>query len=270
MSSHPLDLATTLEPLGEGRFRGATHPAYWNMAGPFGGATAALMMQAVLAHPARRGRPVAQTVNFCAAVAEGGFEIVVTLVRDGRSTQHWNAEMRQGEAVVTTASFVTGAGRDTWAHAPASPPQVPPPGEVEAIPTAGRMPWFDRYEFRVMSGRTVFDLDPPGDLAPADTKVWVRDLPERPLDYVSLSALADTFLVRILLVRGYMAPVATVSLTTYFLADEATLAAQGARPLLGIADAHAFRHGFADQSAELWSDDGTLLAVSHQVTWFKA
>ncbi|WP_304190256.1 acyl-CoA thioesterase II [Phenylobacterium aquaticum] len=269
MSPHPLDLATALEPLGEGRFRGWTHAAYWNMAGPFGGATAALMMQAVLAHPERRGRPVAQTVNFCAAVAKGEFEITVELVRDGRSTQHWNAVMRQGEVVVTTASFVTGAERDTWAHAPKSPPKVPPAAEVAPIPTAGRMPWFDRYEFRVMSGRTVFDLDPPGELAPADTLVWMRDLPERPLDYVALSALADTFLVRILLVRGHMAPVATVSLTTYFLANEATLAAQGSRPLLGLADARAFRHGFADQSAELWGDDGVLLAVSHQVTWFK-
>jgi hypothetical protein len=60
-----------------------------------------------------------------------------------------------------------------------------------------------------------------------------------------------------------------VSLTTYFMADEATLARQGARPVLGVSDVRAFRHGFNDQSAEIWSDDGQLLAVSHQVVWFK-
>ena len=36
-----------------------------------------------------------------------------------------------------------------------------------------------------------------------------------------------------------------------------------------VADARVFRHGFNDQSAEIWSDDGVLLAVSHQVVWFK-
>ncbi len=68
---HSLDAAVALEPVGPGRFRGATTPEYWNMAGPFGGTTAAIMLKAVLDHPQRRGRPVAQTVNFCAAMAEG-------------------------------------------------------------------------------------------------------------------------------------------------------------------------------------------------------
>ena len=266
---HPLDEATALEPIGEGRFKGRTHPAYWNMAGPFGGATAALLMRAVLEHPARRGRPVAQTVNFCAAIGEGEFEIVVTPTRDGKSTQHWNVEMVQNGQVVTTGSLVTGAERDTWAHQPATPPSFPPVGEVARAPTAGRMPWFDRYEFRMVEGRMPFDPPPEGGLGPAVSKLWLRDSPERPLDYVSLAALADTFLVRILLVRGTFAPVATVSLSTYFMADAATLAAQGDRHLLALADARAFRNGFADQSAELWTDDGVLLAASHQVTWYK-
>ncbi|CAN7467824.1 thioesterase family protein [Phenylobacterium sp. LjRoot164] len=65
-------------------------------------------------------------------------------------------------------------------------------------------------------------------------------------------------------------PVATVSRSTYFMADEAALVRQGARPVLGVADARVFRHGFNDQSAEIWSDDGVLLAVSHQVVWFKS
>lgn len=269
MTAHPFDEATTLEALGDGVFRGRTHPAYWNMAGPFGGATAALMLKAVMDHPTRRGRPVAQTVNFCAAIGEGEFEIRAVPVRDGKSTQHWSVEMVQNGQVVTTATAVTGAERDTWAHQSAAAPSFPPAGEVTEVDTAGRMPWFGRYEFRMVEGRTPFDPPPESGLGSAASKLWLRDSPPRPLDYVSLAALADTFLVRILLVRGTFAPVATVSLSTYFLADSEALAAQGDRRMLALADARAFRHGFADQSAELWSDDGTLLAVSHQVTWFK-
>lgn len=270
MSAHALDAALELKPLGEGRFSGRTTPQYWNMGGPFGGITAALLLRAVLDHPERRGRPVAQTVNFCAAVGEGAFEIEVRLVRDGRSTQHWQVQMvQEGRGGVTTGSVVTGAERQTWNHTPAAPPKAPPPGEVAVMPTAGRNAWLAQYEFRTIEGRDVFDLEPPGEVASAASKLWVRDLPERPLDYAALAGLADTFIVRILLVRGYFTPVATVSMTTYFLADEADLARQGTRPLLGLADAHTFRDGFADQSAELWGDDGTLLAVSHQVTWYR-
>jgi len=38
----------------------------------------------------------------------------------------------------------------------------------------------------------------------------------------------------------------------------------------GPANARVFKHGFNDQSAELWSDHGNLLAISHQLVGFKS
>ena len=268
-AAHPLDTAVSLEPIGEGLFRGATSAAYWNMAGPFGGTTAAIMLKAVLEHPQRRGRPIAQTVNFCAAIAEGGFEVAVRLVRDGRSTQHWQVEMLQGGVVVTTSSAVTGAERDTWAHQTSAPPKVAAAGQTPVLDTSDRGGWRARYEFRYALGQP-FTTGASAE-APAEglAHVWVRDEPPRPLDFVSLAALSDTTVVKIAQVRGDVPPVATVSLSTYFMADEAALARQGGRSLLCVSDVRTFRHGFNDQSAELWSDDGQLLAVSHQVVWFK-
>lgn len=268
--SHPFDEAVALKALGEGRYAGATSPAYWNMAGPFGGVTAAVLLRAVLEEPARRGRPLAQTVNFCAAIAQGAFEIAVRLVRDGRSTQHWNVELTQGEVVAATASIVTGPSRETWSHLPASPPSMTPAADLPPMPTEGRPGWLGRYEMRFERGAAQ-----PGDARPdapasAESRLWIRDVPARPLDYPALAALADAFVVRILQVRGDVPPVATVTLSTYFTADEAEMAAQADRPLIGVAGARIFRHGFNDQSAELWSDAGALLAVSHQLVWFKA
>ncbi len=269
MSLHVFDEATVLTALAEGRFQGHTHKAYWNMAGPFGGMTAAVMLKAVISHPQCRGRPVSQTVNFCAAVAEGAFEVVVTLVRDGRSTQHWQVEMVQDGAVVSTSSAVTGPERETWNHLIASPPQVPPADQIPVFDTSGRMGWMGAYQFRFHCGppATGASREAPGS---GLTQVWARDWPERALDYPALASLADTFVVKILQVRGDVPPVATVSLSTYFLGDEAALARQSSRPLLASSDVRAFQHGFSDQSSELWSDDGTLLAVSHQVVWFKS
>jgi hypothetical protein len=53
---HPLDEATTLagaaaDPVRRGR----THDAYWTFIGPFGGASAATALRAVLEHPLREG-----------------------------------------------------------------------------------------------------------------------------------------------------------------------------------------------------------------------
>ena len=55
---HPFDAAIALEQLAPGRFAGKTSPVYANMAGPFGGVTAATFLNAVLLHPDKAGDPV--------------------------------------------------------------------------------------------------------------------------------------------------------------------------------------------------------------------
>lgn len=270
MAEHPLDEALSLEAIGDGRFAGRTTPPYWNMAGPFGGITGALMLRAVLAHPQAQGRPVALTVNFCGAVAEGAFEITARLVRGGKSTQHWQVEMTQeGRGVATTASVVMGVERETWSHAQARPPEIPAPESLPLMNVEFRSAWLKQYEMRFAVGAPEFGPREGDAVRSGLSRLWVRDQPPRPLDYSALAALSDSFLIRILHVRGDVPPVATATLSTYFLADPAEVARQGDRPLLGVADTKAFRHGFHDQAAELWSDDGVLLAVSNQMVWFK-
>ena len=68
---HPFDIATDLEPTGDGDWLARTSDAYWNMIGPFGGLIAALMFKSACVHPDREGEPIALTVNFCAAIAKG-------------------------------------------------------------------------------------------------------------------------------------------------------------------------------------------------------
>ena len=49
------------------------------------------------------GRPLSQTTNFCAAIADAPFEIEVHLERDGRSTQHWRMTLDAVPASGTVA-----------------------------------------------------------------------------------------------------------------------------------------------------------------------
>lgn len=266
---HPIDQAVALEPASDGSVRGHTLDAYANMVGPFGGTTAATMLEAVLQHPERVGDPLSLTVNFAGPVAEGEFEIEARPVRTNRSSQHWSLEMRQGEEVATTATAVTGSRRETWSDTEAKLPSVPAPEEVEPSNDFRGVKWIQNYDIRFVEGAM-----PSGDeeAGPEDstTTMWVRDVPDRPLDYLSLTALCDTFYPRSFLRVGRAIPAGTVTLSIYFLATAEEIAAQGTDFLLGSDHAHRFHGNYHDASARLWGRDGTLLAMSHQMTYFKA
>ena len=47
------------------------------------------MLRALTEHPQPAGDPVAPTVNFCAPIAEGDFDLDVRLIKPNRSSQHW-------------------------------------------------------------------------------------------------------------------------------------------------------------------------------------
>ncbi len=265
---HPFDAAVALEPLGEGRWRGAPHPAWANMVGPFGGITAATLLAAVLRHPARLGEPVSLTVNYAGALADAPFEIDARPVRTGRSVQHWTVEQRQGGEVASTATAVLATRRDTWEAVELAMPAVPPADAVPPTPRFSKVEWPKRYEMRFHAGPWP-DLRLDAELPDSLSTVWVRDEPPRPLDVLSLAALCDVFYPRTFRRRQRFVPAGTVTLTIHFHADAAELAAQGTRPVLGVARGLRFHRGFFDQRAEAWSDGGVLLASSMQSVWFR-
>lgn len=270
-SEHSLDLATRLDRSASDRLAGTTSDAYWNFAGPFGGYIAALFMRAVMDDPRRLGPPVAETVNYCAPLAKGHFEIAVRLQRSGKATQHWSLELHQAGIVAATASIVCANRRDTFAHTVTTMPDVPPPEAVAVAPAPERLPWLGAYEFRFIEGGPRFGepARDAGDLASPVTRLWLRDRPDRALDYVALASLADCFILRLVQMRGTLPPMSTVSMTTYFHATPDEIERQGSAPLLGVATAQRFHANFHDQSMELWSRDGRLLANGMQTVWYR-
>ena len=59
-------------------------------------------------------------------------------------------------------------------------------------------------------------------------------------------------------------------MTVHFHAAAAELAAEPATQVLGVADARVFHRSYGDQTGELWSPAGRLLATTTQVFYFKA
>lgn len=267
-SAHPLDLATFLEPIRDGRYRGSTSPDYANMVGPFGGTIAAVLLHAPSIAPERSGDPTALTVNFCGPIADGAFEIATRAVRTNRTNQHWSMELSQGGEIAATATAVFAKRRPTWRHTEARFPEVPAPATLERATNAWRPPWTRRYDMRFVRGA----LPPLADGLPGAepvTWLWLADEPPRPLDFTSLAAICDAFFPRIFLRRPQWTPAGTVSLTIYFHADASQLVRQADRPVLGMAWASHFGNGIFDEHVEVWSDDRELLASAHQVVYFK-
>ena len=266
---HLFDDATQVT-AGDSRWQGKTSEDYWAFVGPFGGCTAATILRALMDHPQRSGDPLSLTVNFCAPVAQGAFDLDVRLVKANRSTQHWCVEMTQGGGeVATLATAVFAERRPSWSHAqapfPSSKPyeQTLPYGKVAA-------PWVKQYDFRFVEGEPSFYGSPVSSPLDAFSKQWIGDRVPRKIDMLSLMSMSDAFFGRVFLARKELIPFGTVSITTYFHTASEELAAEDITHLLAVADARIFHRSYGDQHGELWSPSGRLLATTTQIAYFKA
>ena len=265
LSPHPFDTAITLTAEAPDRWLGRTSEEYWNMVSPYGGVTAAVMMQAMLDHPERRGSPLSFTINYIAPIDAGEYVIETELVRANRSSQHWTIRLLQGDPARVLAQVIAicALRRETWSHVEAVRPEVPPADACDVAPPRKATGFLQRYEFRLVRGKP-FAVNED-----SLSHVWVSDNPPRPLDFASLTALCDSFLPRIFLLRTEFVPIGTVSINIYFHAGEEVLARNGAAPLLAVAQAQAFSDGHFDHHGHVWSTDGELLATTQQLVWYK-
>lgn len=270
-NAHPFDRATRTT-LIDGRLRGIASEDYWAFVGPFGGATGATLLRAMQEHPDRAGDPLTVTVNFCAPLALEEFDVHVRLLRANRSSQHWMAELTQGDnGVVAFATAVFATRRESWSHQLTPMPIAPPPDRIAPLPNAGIANWTQQYQFRFVDGTPDYNGETRREKpASAFSRMWLSDTTPRAVDFLSLLSMSDTFFARIFHVLGVIVPIGTVSLTTAFHADAADLATENTTTVLGVADANIFHKNYSDQTGQLWSPNGRLLATTTQTCYFKA
>ena len=267
-ASHLFDDATRVT-AGDSRWRGQTSDDYWAFVGPFGGATAATILRALIDHPQRNGDPLALTVNFCAPIAQGAFDLDVRLVKASRSTQHWSVELSQdGAEVATFATAIFAERRASWSHQQAPFPKAKPFEQILPYPKVAAS-WVKQYDLRFVAGDPDSSGAAQGAPANAFSKLWIGDRIPRKIDMLSLMAMSDAFFGRVFHARRELVPFGTVSLTTYFHADAADLEAENATRVLGVADARIFHKSYSDMHGELWSPSGRLLATTTQMAYFK-
>jgi acyl-CoA thioesterase len=263
---HLFDQAVELVTTSPYTYQGHIPQTYANMVGPFGGIIAAVILNGVLNHKERKGDPVSLTVNFAGPIIDAPFMLTVRLMRTNRSNQHWIVELTQGSQVAALATAVLATRQDTWMMPEARAPAAPRPEEVEPWSAPSEPKWIQRYDFRFITGALTLSGQPARN---SDSLLWVRDEPERPLDFLSLAAISDVFFPRVFIRRQKLGISSTVSITTYFHADTSSLARQASRPILAAARGQRFYRGYFNQVAEIWSDERELLASSVQMVYFK-
>jgi acyl-CoA thioesterase len=262
---HPFDQAIALEAIADDALRGHISELYWNFVSPYGGVTAAVLLNSMLLSAERIGDPLTLTVNFAGPIRAGAFTVARRVLRATRTTQHWAVQLTQGEdpQPLTSAVSVFAARRPTWNLTEAAPPDVGPADDSGQATPFPKLRWPAMYQMRYVRGRAM--RENPDSL----TYSWIRDAQPRVLDYASLTAMCDAFFPRIFLRRPQLVPIGTVSLNIYFHADAQTLAEQGTDALLAVARANVFSQGYFDQEGQIWGRGGRLLATTHQVVWYK-
>lgn len=270
---HAFDKAVHLSQEAPGRYAGAVGRDYWNMVGPYGGITAALMLNGVLRHPARLGQPVTLTVNYAAPVLDRPFQLTADPVRSNRQTQHWMLALRQdddqGQAtIVATATAITATPRPSRLDSELPLPAAPAPETLAPMGVLPAYAWSWHYDVRYAHGAPPARWDGV-ESADSLSRMWMRDSPARALDHLSLTALCDLFYPRIWRRRGLHLPAGTISMTVYLHADAQALLSVDTDFVLGQAQTQAQAGGFFNQAAHLWSRQGRILASSQQLVYYK-
>jgi acyl-CoA thioesterase len=245
-------------------FEGRTDQTYWNLIGPYGGWIATIMLKAVL-HDVDNGfEPVAITVDFMKAPAEGAIVIRRWCDRAGRTTAFWRVVLETPDGKLCARAQITLAPhRETLDFSGYKMPEVPDASSIERFDSR-ILPvrWAHLYEIRIVKGQMGAKNTDTHSL------VWVRDSDGRPLDHLSMTAIADSPFPRLFLATGSPSNISTISMTTYLHANSAELEAIGNDPILVDANCERAGGGFYDQHSKFYSSRGQVIATSQQMVWY--
>ena len=251
---------TAVTPAGAGEYTAVIDHGWWIERGPNGGYLAAIVLRAVLAEVDEASRrPRSMTLHYLRPPVEGPCEVAVTVERAGRGLSTVSARLRQGGRdciVALVALGVDRPGPELHDHAPPPAPDAeatPPRVEASGMPD---IPFRHRFDVRPAIGSPPFSQGPE-----ALTGGWIRTADDDPVDAVLVAALTDAWPPAVFARLDLPVGVPTVELTIHF--RNAPLEVPG-WCLVRFRTLEA-SEGYVEESGEVWSADGRLLAESRQL-----
>lgn len=254
------DRAVAVESLGEGRYRACIDPAWTGPASPNGGIVCATMVRAAEAELGGGPPPRMITAHFLEPAPNGPAEIEVEVLRTGGRVAAAEARLHHQGKLVCQTTVIFSAPRRQEIELLASPPQAPPPEQVPVLADAvleGFPPLFRQVEMRpVFSDPLSFGNQDPV----AGGWISVRD-DDAPFDAARLCAICDLWWPALFGRMRRPGGMPTLQLTVHVRST----AAAARPPVLARFQTRSVVEGHAEEAAEIWSADGTLLAESKQM-----
>jgi acyl-CoA thioesterase len=275
-----LAIDTDVEPLEEGRYRGAVSDD-WVVWGPNGGYLAAIALRAA-GRRASLPRPASLYCRYLGVPRSGPVDVSVSALRTSRRTESLRVAMTQDnravvEAVVTAVAALPGPER-RWSR----PPDIPPRDELltleEQALAVGRppVPFWKNIEVRAIERH-----EPTPDGPPSEPRLlaWGRFRPQATFDDVWADACRALILVDTSQFPAVTRAFAASELTFMAPSLDVYVAFHGAAPeqewLVCEARGVAALDGLIAGQAWVWSADGRLVAsgaqqmlvVSHRRPW---
>jgi acyl-CoA thioesterase len=252
---------TAVSGLGSGRYAATIDRGWWIERGPNGGYLAALVLRAVqaeVADPPRR--PRACTFHYLRPPVEGLCEVAVTIERVGRGLTTASARLVQGGRECLVALVALGVDRPGPEVHDHRAPSVPAPDEAPARPApppgAVDIPFRHRFDVRPAIGTPPFTAG-----ADAETGGWIRTRDGDPIDDLLLVALTDAWPPAIFARLEAPVGVPTIELTVHLRGAPSP----GSEWCLVRFRTLEVGAGYLEETGEVWSTDGRLLAESRQL-----
>ncbi len=257
-----LEVSLALQPAGEGEWRLHADPENEAGNGMFGGWTAAALLKSVLADPRIEGEASALNVNYVSRIRPGSDLTLRALsLGGGRSVKTWRAEIfdEGGAAPLAIAHVVLTTKRESTTFTEFTRPDAPDPETLAmAHPPAKFGQSVDMRAWRLPFGNDN-----------SHYANWIRERSGHPADHVLLAYLSDAYPPRIMGTSPGPRGSSTLTLSAYFFATAAELAALGGDFILNESIATRAEGSTIGSQLRMWSRGGALLATSEQLCWFK-
>ena len=262
---HKFSDAMAMTQRGDGRFVAAFDRSWWVVVGPNGGVIAALLLRAAQASVAPDRSPRTITVHYVRPPVEGEVEMEVSVDRTGRTVSFVSVRMLQSDRLVASAMVALATARDApieWEQR--SPPQVRSLAESFMMEGDGsEIPIRDRWD-------QAWAVGVPGQ---ALTEVsggfeaggWLRLADPEPYDAAVIAAMSDAWVPAVMVHSEAAVHTPTLELTVHFRRDIAEADLDPNEHCCAVFRQHSAHEGFLDESGEIWSEDGRLLAMCRQM-----
>jgi acyl-CoA thioesterase len=256
--------ASRVTPGTDGTFEAHLSTDWYQGRGAFGGLVAALFLRAIEAKSGADGRPFRTlTCHFCAPAQAGPARIEVEIQRSSSAVSHVTARMIQGDGVVAIATATRARARDVGvAYCDRRMPEAPTPEDTPSLDLSRGGPVFAQYfDFRFAYGSAPFS-----GASKAFFGGWLRHRNPGALDAPLAAAYADAWMPALFTRLTEMRPVATMALTYYFFTDFTPgLEASPGDAVLVTSRSDVAADGYAEQSNEVWTREGTLVMTAIQL-----